>query len=156
MAAVFQSVLSVANRMGVRLIRSGVLASLLISGVVWAEGEEGGGGAVPYVDLAPSFVTNFGGTSAASNDGPRFIKVDIALRVPSSEIADEVKYHMPALRNYILLLLAAQDVPTMTSPLAQTLLRAAMLKGINKILKREDGAKVQVTDVFFTGFVIQQ
>ncbi len=117
--------------------------------------EEGGSGsAVPYVDLAPSFVTNFGGSSAG--DTPHYVKVDVSLRVASNDIADEVKYHAPALRNYLLLLFTAQNQQTMTTPQGQEFLRQQALKGINALLLREDGPKVQVQNVFFTSFVVQQ
>ncbi len=145
-------------------------ATLLVRGQIWkalimacmalmtsysmAEGEEGGAGGVPYVALAPSFVTNFGGP--ADVDNPHFVKVDISLRVGSNDMVDEVKYHSAALRNYILLLLAAQTDQVMEAPSAQTMLRQEILKGVNKILKHEDGDKVKVDDVFFTSFVIQQ
>ncbi len=50
--------------------------------------EEGGSGsAVPYVDLAPSFVTNFGGSSAG--DTPHYVKVDVSLRVASRKYHDK-------------------------------------------------------------------
>ncbi|NNM50839.1 MAG: flagellar basal body rod protein [Pseudomonadales bacterium] len=120
-----------------------------------ASAEEGGGGsAVPYVDLSPSFVTNFGGSGAG--DTPHYVKVDVSLRVASNDIADEVKYHAPSLRNYLLLLFTAQNQQTMTTPQGQEFLRQQALKGINAILLREDGSKVQVQNVFFTSFVVQQ
>ncbi len=141
-------------------IREQVWQWLLMASMVFvcsasvAEGEEGGSGSVPYVVLAPSFVTNFGGI--ADTDNPHFVKADISLRVGTNDMVDEVKYHSAALRNYILLLLAAQTDQLMESPGAQATLRQEILKGVNKILMHEDGDKVKVDDVFFTSFVIQQ
>ncbi len=117
----------------------------------WAEGESAG--AVPYVDIGPSFVTNYAtGDSSAAH----FVKVDVALRVDQADTVDVIKYHKDALRNYLLLLLSAQDEATMTSVSGREALRQKALAGLNAILRREEGPKVQIKDIYFTNFVLQQ
>lgn len=129
----------------------------LVTVLIWiiaggAFAGEGGSDGVTYVELSPSFVTNYGGQTTP----PRFVKVDVALRVSKIDIADAVKYHSAALRNYLLLLFTAQTDQTMSTPQGRENLRRMALQGVNQLLRKEEGADVQVQDLLFTTFVVQQ
>ena len=108
---------------------------------------------MPYVDIGPSFVTNFDTGDTSSS---HYVKVDVALRVDTADMIDIVKYHKDALRNYLLLLLSAQDEATMSSVQGRENLRKKALHGLNAILQHEEGDKAHIRDIYFTNFVLQQ
>ncbi len=117
----------------------------------YAEGDSSG--TVPYVDIGPSFITNFDTADTAAS---HYVKVDVALRVDTPDMIDVVKYHKDALRNYLLLLLSAQDEATMSSVPGRENLRKKALHGLNAILQHEEGDKAHIRDIYFTNFVLQQ
>lgn len=124
----------------------------LVSGGALAQ-SGGGGEGVQYVPLSPAFVTNYGAGEGAP---PRFVKAEVSVRVATPEAAEAVKYHGPALRNYLLMLLTAQTEQTIGTVQGREGLRKLAMEGVNKILKKEEGKEVQVQDLLFTSFVVQQ
>lgn len=112
----------------------------------------GGTGDVQYVPLQPSFIINFG-----DGDGARlqYVKADVAVRVSSSAAASAARYHLPALRNALVLLLSRQDESTVSTGSGREALRAEALAAMRSILEEEEG-KPFIEDVLFTNFIVQR
>lgn len=129
--------------------------SLLASPVARAEddaGPQAGRDAVHYVPLQPAFVANFGDTT----DGRmQFVKADVSLRVRSPEAASAARYHLPALRNALVLLLSRQDHAALSSGAGREAIRAEALAEIRAILEDREGEPF-VEDVLFTNFIVQR
>lgn len=108
--------------------------------------------AVHYVPLQPAFVANFGD----STDGRmQFVKADVSLRVRSPEGASAARYHLPALRNVLVLLLSRQDHAALSSGAGREAIRAEALAEIRAILEDREG-EPYVEDVLFTNFIVQR
>ena len=116
-----------------------------------AEGESGP--KVEYIPLSPPFVANFG--TAAANARMSYVKADIAVRTSTSAATEAVKYHMPYLRNELVMLLSRQDMETMTTNEGKEKLRAEALAKIQAVLQQEEGSPL-VEDMLFSSFVIQR
>lgn len=107
---------------------------------------------VRYVPLQPSFVTNFGeGTSGRLH----YIKADVSLRVTGQDAATAARYHLPALRNALVLLFSRQDDASISSGDGRASLRAEALAEIRAILEEREG-EPYVEDVLFTNFFVQR
>lgn len=107
---------------------------------------------VHYVPLQESFVTNFGD----GIDGRmQFVKADVSLRVRGPDAASAVRYHMPALRNSLVLLLSRQDHAALSSGNGREAIRAEALAEIRGILEAREGSP-HVEDVLFTNFIVQR
>jgi len=105
-----------------------------------------------YVPLQPSFVVNFGDGA----DGRlQYVKADVALRVSSADAASAVRYHLPALRNAVVLLLSRQDASTVSTGSGREAIRAEALAEMRAILEAEEGDPY-IEDVLFTNFLVQR
>lgn len=104
-----------------------------------------------YLELKPSFVTNYGGP------GPiHFLKADITLRLAKDEqAAPQVNHHMPSLRHELVMLLSRQTDEGLASVEGKEKLRSEALAAVQKALEAETG-KPLVDDLLFTNFVVQQ
>ncbi|XOV83953.1 MAG: flagellar basal body-associated FliL family protein [bacterium] len=110
------------------------------------------GGVVRYVELKPSFVTNFG----VSDSGRlRYIKADVTVRVSNKEAEYAARYHLPALRNSLVMLLSRQDESTVSSSSGRETIKVEALQELREILEREEG-EGHIDDVMFTNFVVQR
>ena len=119
-------------------------------GLVWAA--DGGGKAVRYVELKPTFVTNFG----VSDTGHlRYVKADVTVRVTDRDAEYATRYHLPALRDSLVLLLARQDESTISSASGRETIKVEALQNLRSILEREEGASC-IEDLMFTNFVVQR
>lgn len=107
---------------------------------------------VRYVPLQPSFVANFGD---AGDGRLSYIKADVSLRVSGQEGVTVARYHLPALRNALVLLFSSQDHASMASGDGRESLRAEALARIRAILEAEEG-EPYVEDVLFTNFFVQR
>lgn len=109
-------------------------------------------GVVRYVELKPSFVTNFG----VSDSGRlRYIKADVTVRVSNKEAEYAARYHLPALRNSLVMLLSRQDESTVSSSSGRETIKVEALAEMRDILEREEGEGF-IDDVMFTNFVVQR
>jgi len=107
---------------------------------------------VRYVPLQPAFVTNFG----LSDDGNlSFVKADVSIRVSSQDAEMAARYHLPALRNALVLLLSRQDQAAVSSGSGREAIRAEALAELRSILETEEG-NPYVEDVMFTNFIVQR
>lgn len=107
---------------------------------------------VVYVPLQPAFVTNFGEATAGRLS---FVKADVSVRVGSNDAASATQYHLPALRNSLILLLARQDESTVSTGAGREAIRAEALAELRAILEAEEG-EPYIEDVLFTNFIVQR
>ena len=141
------SLLGLISLLSVVALSSEVMASS-------APAHGGGGGSeseFPYVELSPSFVTNYDGGGRL-----RYLKVDVTVR--TKRPADEmIRHHMPYLRSKLIELFASQLEENLTSTEGKEHLREEALDTIRTALDYvEGGGSADVLEVFFTSYVIQQ
>ncbi len=117
------------------------------------KGEKGEKGeaatAVAYLPLDPPFVVNLENSPQA-----RFLQVSMEVMAKAPEAIDDVKKHMPAIRNSLLLLLSSQSYETLSTVAGKEKIRSAALADIQKILQDRTG-KPGVEAVYLTAFVMQ-
>ena len=107
---------------------------------------------VRYVELKPTFVTNFG----VSDTGHlRYIKADVTVRVMTNDAEYAARYHLPALRDRIVLLLSRQDESTVSSAAGRETIKAEAMQELREVLEREEG-EGYIEDLLFTNFVVQR
>lgn len=133
-----------------------VLGFAFISSAVQAENAEGSpepiGGVVRYIELKPTFVTNFG----ISDSGHlRYVKADITVRVSNKNAEYAARYHLPALRDRLVLLLSRQDESAVASAAGRETIKAEAIKELREVLRREEGEE-HIEDLMFTNFVVQR
>ncbi len=117
-----------------------------------AETPEPIAGVVRYVDLTPTFVTNYG----VSDSGRlRYVKADITVRVSNKDAEFAARYHAPALRNRLVLLLSRQDDSTISSASGRETIKAEALQELREVMETEEGAP-HIEDLMFTNFVVQR
>jgi flagellar FliL protein len=107
---------------------------------------------VQYHELKPSFVANFGETTAKRL---KFIKADITVRAYSDEAISVVQTHDALVRHQVVMILSAQSEASLAGPDGQERLRKAVVAKVKAVLKEETG-KEQIDDLLFTSFVVQQ
>ena len=140
-----------------RLFLSWVLGFVLFNLALGAAAEDAAAPEAPtevvrYVELTPTFVTNYG----ISDSGHlRYIKADVTVRVNNKEAEYAARYHLPALRDSIVLLLARQDESTIATVTGRETIKAEALDELRAILQREEG-EAHIVDLMFTNFVVQR
>ncbi len=105
-----------------------------------------------YVELKPTFVANFGPTSARKL---MYVKTDVAVRVSSKAAHEATLYHLPALRNALVMLLSRQEEAALISGQGREQVRADALASLNEILQAEEGESY-LQDLMFTNFIVQR
>lgn len=105
-----------------------------------------------YVELKPTFVTNFGPTTT-----PRlmYIKTDVALRVEGHKGVAAADHHLPALRNALVLLLSRQSESAVVTGEAREHVRQKALEELRTIMESEEGTPL-IEDLLFTNFIVQR
>ena len=106
---------------------------------------------VRYVELQPTFITNFGEPGTGR---PKYLKTEVSVRVGSLAGETAARYHLPALRNSLVLLLSRQDEAAVSSSSGREVLRVEALAEIRSILEAEEG-EAFVEDLMFTNFIVQ-
>ena len=118
-----------------------------------AEDEEGseeeGAPSAVYVPLKPSFVVNYGGAGRM-----RYIKADITVRARDTTTANQIRYHMPYIRNNLVLLLSKQTDESIDTQAGKEILRQAALQEVHVVLEAEEGES-GATDLYFDNFIVQ-
>jgi flagellar FliL protein len=104
-----------------------------------------------YVDISPDFVTNF-------DEGARlkYLKASVSLKV-DTESEPQVRYHLPSIKNNLIILFSAQAEENLTSTVGRETLRREALEEVKQVfgmLERNGADKVQ--DLYFTNFIVQQ
>lgn len=129
-----------------------ILLGSLVPGVGLAEEAVTSTPHIRYVELKPTFVANFG----VSDTGHlRYVKADVTVRVNSADAEYATRYHLPALRDSLVMLLSRQDESTVSSNAGRQTIKAEALKELREILNREEG-NAFIEDLMFTNFVVQR
>ncbi len=110
------------------------------------------GPSIRYVELKPSFVTNFG---VSDKGHMSYVKADITVQVASRDAEYATRYHLPALRDRLVLLLARQDESTISSSMGRETIKAEALAELREVLSKEEGEDF-IDDLMFTNFVVQR
>lgn len=114
-----------------------------------AEGEEDAAGAPTYIDFDQPFVVNF------QDEGQlRYLQVTVSVMVTDPKAVEEVRRHMPRIRNNLVMLLSAQTREAMLSREGKEKLRKEAEAEVQKIL-REQTRQPGVKALYFTSFVMQ-
>ena len=132
-----------------------LVALMFVSGAQNAAGTHAAAGEprdVRYVELQPSFITNVG---IADNGHLMYIRTDISVRVSSQPAEMATRYHLPALRNALVLLLSRQDEATVSTGGGRELIRAEALAELRSILENEEGEPC-IDDLMFTNFIVHR
>lgn len=105
----------------------------------------------PFVELSPSFVTNYDGGGRL-----RYLKVDVSVR--TKRPADEIlRHHMPYIRSQLIQLFAGQLEENLTSTEGKEHLREQALEKIREAIDYVEGSgSADILEVYFTSYVIQQ
>jgi flagellar FliL protein len=104
---------------------------------------------VSYLALDPPFVVNLRNPTEA-----RYLQVNMEVMARDPQVIEDVKKHMPAIRDSLLLLLSSQTYETLASAEGKERIRAEALAAVQKILQTHTG-KPGVEAIYFTGFVMQ-
>jgi flagellar basal body-associated protein FliL len=102
-----------------------------------------------YSPLDPSFVVNFSGQGNA-----RFLQITVEVMTRSSEVIDQIKIHMPAIRNNLNMLFSDQHYDKISTLEGKERLREEALVVIQRILEEETG-NPGLEAVYFTRFVME-
>lgn len=102
-----------------------------------------------YFSMEPAFVVNFN-----DKTGIRYLQSSIELLVTDALVIDDLKKHMPLVRNNLLLLLGSQTTDVISTREGKQRLRNDILKEIQKVMKEKTG-EPGVEAVYFTSFVVQ-
>lgn len=130
----------------------GIAPAVVVQGV--PAGDGGGAADAPdaapiYWPLKPALIVNFAGDDDAS-----FLQIELEVMARDQAVIEAVKEHTPALRNALLMLLAAVESKTIFTTEGKEALRASALVELNSVLEPYvDDAGLEA--VYFTSFVAQ-
>ena len=102
--------------------------------------------------MQPAFIANFG---VIEQGHLKYVKAEISIRVSSQQAEMAARYHLPALRNSLVLLLSRQDEVTVTTGSGREAIREEALMELRAVLKAEEG-QPDIDDLMFTNFVVRQ
>ncbi|MEZ5542626.1 MAG: flagellar basal body-associated FliL family protein [Pseudomonadota bacterium] len=119
-----------------------------------AEGEAGEevamSGKTPiYHGLDPDFVIAFQNPKKV-----RFLKASLEVVVYDQDVIDDLKLHMPAVRDAVLLLFSTQEEDNLLTVEGKEAFRAQILEKIRSTMERLTG-RPGVEAVYFSNFVMQ-
>jgi len=124
-----------------------VLGLLFLPNYVSAE-EEGEAPTIEYVDMKPDFIVNLSGSS-------NHMRASMQLMVSGTNVADDIKKHLPAIRHSVLLKFGDLTMEQLQSNEQREKLRADTLELIKGTLKTCSVDESKLLDVFFTEFLMQ-
>jgi len=102
-----------------------------------------------YHKFKPAFVVNF-----EEKGKLRFLQIDLSVATQKQLVVDELIKHEPVIRNNLVLLYSSKTSAELNSLKGKEKLREQTREEIQKIMVENMG-KPGITDVFFTGFVVQ-
>jgi flagellar FliL protein len=102
-----------------------------------------------YFDMSKPIVVDFPKGSAAKHG-----RITLSMLVEGAETIEVLKKNEPMIRNNLLMLIGAQDSSALNTREGKDTLRKAILDDVNAVLIKMAG-KGQVSDIFFTSFVMQ-
>jgi len=89
-----------------------------------------------------------------SEETQQFLQTNMTLQVSGNSQVDFIKENMPQVRNRILLLLSSKKAAEILSPDGKKKLAAEIVAQVRQPFTPQ-GPKPEVSDVFFTSFVVQ-
>lgn len=102
----------------------------------------------------PVFVRLESFTVNLTSDGEdHYLQTDVELKVAEDKVSEEIKAHMPEIRNNILLLLSSRTAGSLSSMEGKQKLSDEIKGQVNKVLHAKEAEGV--SGVYFTSFVIQ-
>lgn len=115
------------------------------------DGEDEEGESLPaiYLPIDPAFVVNF-----ASQGKARFLQVTVEVMTRDPVMTDQIKLHMPVIRNNLMLLFSSQSYDGVSTLEGKETLREEALEVVQQILEEETGDP-GIEAVYFTSFVMQ-
>lgn len=114
-----------------------------------SEGEEEEKKEAVYVSVDPPFTVNFKGKSRA-----RFLQVGVGVMTRDPEMEENLKLHMPVIRNNLLMLFGTKTSAELETLSGKQKLQKEALTVVQRILEEETGNK-GAEAVYFTSFVMQ-
>lgn len=102
-----------------------------------------------YHDLHPAFVANFTGTSKK-----KYMQVYVVAMANEQSVIDDLKLHMPAVRNNILMTLSKKTSEDVATVEGKEVLRKEVLETVRNTMAEKTGEE-GVQDLYFTKFVAQ-
>jgi flagellar FliL protein len=127
------------------LAASSLLVVFLLSAGT-ANAEEGGGNAGKFATVG-AIVANLSGST------PRYIQIEMTLKLSNPELSEKVKTYMPVIRNNLILLFSSKNAEQLAPTEAKQKLIEESKVAINKAMGLAE--KEGVTEVFFSSFIIQ-
>lgn len=118
-----------------------------------------------YLDLSPAFVVNFQDQTRAT-----YLQVEMQVMAREKSVLEEVKLHMPLIRNDILLILSAQNFDEVKTRQGKEKLQQVILEKIRTIVDKSVQTKHKaasekgeidianipnIEQVYFTSFIMQ-
>ena len=104
-----------------------------------------------YVDISPSFVTNY-------DEGARlkYLKARVSLKV-AAESEEMVWHHLPSIQNTLVILFSSQAEENLTSTVGRESLRREALEEVKSVMSTlENGGNQEIEELYFTDFIVQQ
>ena len=102
-----------------------------------------------YHDLHPAFVANFSGQSKK-----KYMQVYVVAMAYEQSVIDDLKLHMPAVRNNILMTLSKKTSDEIATVEGKEMLRQEVLESVQKTMAEKTGEE-GIQDLYFTKFVAQ-
>ena len=128
-------------------MRSVLLVCLILLLPHVTSANEGGGGAGPqYIEVGPKLIVNLANSK-------QLMKINPQLLVEGPEAIDEVKKHMPAIKNALIMLYSSRRAEDLATAEQREALRLETFETIKNVLE-ERGSGEGFEDVFFSDFRI--
>ena len=102
-----------------------------------------------YQGLDPDFVVAFQNPKTV-----RFIKLSVEVMARDDDVIEDVRLHMPAIRDKVIMLLSSKDEEGLLDVDGKEKLREELLAAIQEVLVKNTGAP-GIEAVYFTNFVMQ-
>lgn len=135
-------------------IAGGAAAYFLLAGKKAAPDANHAGASTPsavpvFVSIEP-YVVNL-----QQENGDQFLQVALTLQVNDAETADAIKTFMPLVRSRLLFVLSSKKASELVTVEGKKKLTAEIIASLNQPFTPNSKPQ-QVSDIFFTSFVIQQ
>lgn len=102
-----------------------------------------------YMPLDPAFVVNYGGPGRL-----HFLKAAVTVRVATDKDAAAIRYHMPYIRNQLIMLFGQQTHEVLQTLEGKELLRQAVFDAIHQLVTEEEG-ELNLVGVYFNQLILQ-
>jgi flagellar FliL protein len=89
-----------------------------------------------------------------TESGLRFLQVELEVMTYDPLVPEQIKTHMPVIRNELIMIFSSQDYGDLISAEGKEKIRAIVLKKLQEIMDARVG-KSRIEEVYFTNFVIQ-